>query len=187
MSTNVLLGTFVPGTDTVAARGTFLTVMEPLIWFKTHRSWRGAYVYTNTINDTSDANGNTLQYKFWGSNAGLPNGGWENVGTGQNRAALLPSTSGASLVLPTVYYGNDAGAPVVSTVNFQVDISQQVNLGNFVPGTSSVEVRGLFNGWTGGATPLTQSAITVPGEPAGSVWTGNSALVTKLSGWRGSI
>jgi hypothetical protein len=173
MSTNALLGTFVPGTDTVSANGTFNGYAS--YGLVQDQSQLPEYIYTNTVNDTSDANGSTVQYKFVinGSN-------WENTGTGQNRAALLPSTSGASLVLPTAFF-SDSGAPVANLVNFQVDISQQVNLGTFVPGTSSVEVRGLFNGWTGGATPLTQSAITVPGEPAGSVWTG-SYLVTNSPG-----
>jgi hypothetical protein len=168
MSTNVLLGTFVPGTDVIAARGTFNGYGTFNLVQDT--SQLPEYIYTNTVNDTSDANGGELQYKFYDSNASSV--GWENPATGQNRAALLPSTSGASLVLPTAFF-SDAGAPVTNLVNFQVDISQQVNLGNFVPGTSSVEVRGFFNSWTGGATPLTQSAITVPGEPAGSVWTGS--------------
>ena len=173
MSTNVLLGTFVPGTDSVSANGTFNGYASyGLVQDQTQLP---EYIYTNTVDDTLDANGTTVQYKFV-----IDGSTWENTGTGQNRAALLPSSSGASLVLPTAFF-SDAGAPVAELVNFQVDISQQVNLGNFVPGTSSVEVRGLFNGWTGGVTPLTQSAITVPGEPAGSVWTG-SYLVTNSPG-----
>jgi hypothetical protein len=177
MSTNVLLGTFVPGTDTVSARGTFngygtLNLVQDA-------SQLPEYIYTNTVNDTTDTNGGELQYKFYDSN--VSSTGWENPATGQNRAALLPLTSGASLVLPTAFF-SDAGAPVANVVNFQVDISQQVNLGNFVPGTSSVEVRGLFNGWTGGATLLTNNtSITVPGEPGNPIWQG-SYLVTNSPG-----
>jgi hypothetical protein len=177
MSTNVVLGTFIPGTDTVSARGTFngygtLALVQDA-------SMLPNYVYTNTVNDTADANGGELQYKFYDSNASST--GWENPATGQNRCALLPTNSGASLVLPTPFF-SDAGAPTNYLVTFQVDISQQVNLGNFVPGTSSVEVRGLFNGWTGGATPLTQSAIVVSGEPAGSVWTGSYEVTNSPNG-----
>ncbi len=173
MSTNVLLGTFVPGTDTVSARGTFngygtFNLVQDA-------SQLPEYIYTNTVNDTADANGGELQYKFYDSNASST--GWENPATGQNRCALLPTNSGASLVLPTAFF-SDAGAPVANVVNFQVDISQQINLGNFVPGTSSVEVRGSFNAYTGGATPLTNNtSITVPGEPGNPIWQG-SYLVT---------
>ena len=101
----------------------------------------------------------------------------ENPATGQNRAALLPLTSGASLVLPTPFF-SDAGVSTNYLVNFQVDVSQQVNLGNFIPGTSTVEVRGLFNGWAGSVTPLTNDTVTtVPGEPGHPIWYG-SYLVT---------
>ncbi|MGH7991744.1 MAG: hypothetical protein ACREDS_16330, partial [Limisphaerales bacterium] len=178
MSTNVVLGTFVPGTDTVSVRGTFngygtLALVQDA-------SQLPEYIYTNTVNDTADANGSTLQYKFYDSNAGST--GYENPATGQNRAALLPSTSGASLILPTPFF-SDAGAPVTNVVNFQVDISQQVNLGNFVPGTSSVEVRGLFNGWAGGVTPLTNNtSLTVPGEPGNPVWQASYPVVGSPNG-----
>jgi hypothetical protein len=173
MSTNVLLGTFVPGTDTVSARGTFNAYGTMAL--VQDSSKLPNYVYTNTVNDTADTNGGELQYKFYDSN--LSSTGWENPATGQNRAALLPLTSGASLVLPTPFF-SDAGAPTNYSVNFQVDVAQQVNLGNFIPGTSSVEVRGLFNGWTGGVTPLTNNtSITVPGEPGHPLWQG-SYLVT---------
>lgn len=89
---------FTPGNDQVEAHGTFngwgaLTLVQQ----------GDSTVYTNTANDTTDANGGTLQYKFVinGSN-------WENPATGQNRAARLPSNSGDPLVLPTAYF-NDAG------------------------------------------------------------------------------
>jgi len=96
MSTNVLLGTFVPGTDTVSARGTFNAYGTMAL--VQDSSQLPNYVYTNTVNDTADTNGGELQYKFFDSNPSST--GWENPATGQNRAALLPLTSGASLVLP---------------------------------------------------------------------------------------
>lgn len=60
MATNIALGTFIPGTDTVYARGTFngygLTL--PL-------AQEGATtVFTNTVNNTTDANGGKMEYKF---------------------------------------------------------------------------------------------------------------------------
>src|SRR5580693_3870805 len=117
MSTNVLLGTFVPGTDTVAARGTF-NGYGTFNLVQDASQPAGVYIYTNTVNDTTDANGTTLSYKYWDSN--LSSVGWENTADGNNRAALLPASSGASLVLPTVYF-SDAGAPVAQNVVFHVD------------------------------------------------------------------
>ena len=176
MSTNILLGTFIPGTDTVSARGTF----NGYGTFDLVQAGSST-VYTNTVDDTTDPNGGELQYKFYDSNAGSP--GWENTASGQNRCALLPTNSGASLVLPTAFYSDD-GAPVANNVNFQVDVAQQVALGNFTPGTSYVEVRGLFNGWTGGVTLLTNDPTILRTNQYGvtsNVWVG-SYLVTNSPG-----
>src|SRR6185369_2822965 len=106
-------------------------------------------IYTNTINDTTDANGGKLEYKFVinGSN-------WENPASGQNRTALLPTTSGASIVLPTPFFA-DAGAAVNVNIRFQMDVSQQIALGNFHPLTDQAVVRGNFNGWSGTSFALT--------------------------------
>src|ERR1700685_3114769 len=114
MSTNVLLGTFVPGTDTVSVRGTFNTYGA--FNLVQDASQLPEYIYTNIVNDTADANGGELQYKFYDSNASST--GWENPATGQNRCALLSTNNGASLVLPTAFF-SDAGAPVANVVNFQ--------------------------------------------------------------------
>lgn len=178
MTTNNVLGTFTPGTDTVAAKGTFTgDNFGTAFNLVQDTSKLPELIYTNTYDDTAELNGTNTQYKFLidGSN-------WENLPTGQNRMALLPATSGASLVLPTAFFA-DAGAPVVTVINFQVDISQQANLGSYVPGTSSVVVAGLFNGWNTTNTPLVQSGLPGldPSEPAGSVWT-NSIMVTNSPG-----
>ena len=102
-------------------------------------------VYTNTVNDTIDANNGKVQYKF------VINGNnWENTTTGPDRAARLPSVSGATLVLPTPYF-SDAGTPVAQDIKFQVDMSQQIQLHNFTNDLNTVEVRGNFQGWSGGS------------------------------------
>ncbi|MEI9960878.1 MAG: hypothetical protein WDM76_07010 [Limisphaerales bacterium] len=143
MATNIANATFNPGVDTIEAHGTF--------------NGYGAFnlvqqgdstIYTNTVNDTTDANGAVMQYKF------VINGSaWENVpnASGGNRYVLLPPNSGDSLILPTAFYA-DAGTAVTNDITFQVDVSQQIALGNFTPGTSSVEVRGtgVPNTWSGG-------------------------------------
>ena len=147
MGTNIANGTFTPGTSLIEARGTF-------------NSWSGGFalvqqgtstVYTNTFNDTSDANGTMVKYKF------VQDNNYENITSGGNRSVKLPATSGASLILPTPIY-NDSGAATDASVTFQVDLSQQIALNNFTPGTDQIVVRGNFNGWSGNGTVLTNNA-----------------------------
>jgi hypothetical protein len=143
-------------------------------------------VYTNTVNDTSDANGAHVQYKFVDSNAGIANGGYETLPTGQNRDASLPATSGGSVVLPTAFFA-DAGTPVANNVTFQVDVSQQIALGTFVDnGLSYVEIRGLFDGWGGGVDMLTNDPTILRTNQFGlvtsNVWTGTFSVSASPGG-----
>jgi hypothetical protein len=146
MSTNIANGNFNPASDHAEAHGTFNA------WGALTLVQQGtSTIYTNTANDTTDANGGKMLYKFVinGSN-------WETPASSQNRAVLLPVTSGASLVLPTAFFA-DAGAPVTNNVTFQVDLSQQIALGNFNPATDQAVVRGIFNNWSGTDLALTNN------------------------------
>ncbi|MFZ0826681.1 MAG: hypothetical protein WAO02_04585 [Verrucomicrobiia bacterium] len=172
MSTNILLGTFVPGTDVVNVRGTFnawAATETPLVQVGS------STVYTNTVDDTSDANGYPVLYIF-----NINGSTYETVESFNNRAARLPTTSGGSLVLPTPFFG-DSGARVTNNITFQVDVSQQIQLGVFTNGISSVEVRGNYNSWTGGASPLTNNpSITVTnqfGLVSSNVWMGTFPVI----------
>ena len=138
LASNIVAGTFIPGTSAITANGSYngwgtgLTLVQ---------SGSGT-VYTNTVADTSDAVGGLLSYKF------VLNGStYETTADFNNRTWQLPSTNGASIILPTPYFA-DAGAPVTNDVTFQVDMSQQINTGAFTDGSSTVEVRGNFNGFT---------------------------------------
>ncbi len=142
MSTNILNSTFTNGVDTVSVHGTFdgwgsgVQLVEE----------GTGNIYTNTVNDTTDANGNHAEYKF------VINGvNYESVVDGNNRAVMLPASYGSSVILPTAFFA-DAGAPVTNQVFFQVDMSQQVVLGSFAPASDTVEVQGSFEGWTSGQT-----------------------------------
>src|SRR5215472_13808393 len=68
MATNIANGTFIPGTSQVEAHGTFNGwAALALVQQDT------GTVYTNTVNDTTDANGGRMDYKF------VINGStWEN-------------------------------------------------------------------------------------------------------------
>jgi hypothetical protein len=167
MSTNITLGNFIPGTDTVSVHGTFNGWGAGVNLVQEGAST----VYTNTVNDTSDANGGVMDYKFVNSDSAQGNGGYESLASGYNRSAKLPATSGASLVLPTPIFG-DLGAAVTNEITFQVDMSEQVNLGNFTNGAGTVQVNGLFNGWSGASYQLTNDpSIIVTNEPSGVVTT----------------
>lgn len=171
MSTNIANGTFVPGTDQVSVGGSFNGWAGPGLVLVQEGS---STIYTNTANDTSDANGNPIWYKFYNNDPSV--NGFENTSDGDNRVAILPATSGASLVLPTPFYA-DSGAVVSNNVSFQIDMSQQVVLGNFNPATDTMTVNGSFNGWGTTAFALTNNpAIMVTNEPSGTitsnVWVG---------------
>ncbi|HAO80354.1 MAG TPA: hypothetical protein DCQ92_15560 [Verrucomicrobia subdivision 3 bacterium] len=170
MSAQIAGATFVPGTDTVSANGTF-NGYGPLNLVRVGATT----VYTNTANDTTDANGGQVQYKFV-----IDSSTWETTGDYHNRTALLPSTSGASLVLPTAFFA-DAGTPVANDVRFQMDVSQQIALGNFVnDGSSYVDVRGSFNSWSGGASVLTNDPTILRTNQFGlvtsNVWVGTFSV-----------
>jgi hypothetical protein len=149
MGTNILNGSFVPGTDVVNVRGTFNNwdnAQTPLVQVGS------STVYTNTAHDTYDAGVASLRYVF-----NIDGSSYESPASYNNRAVVLPTNSGAIVILPTPFYG-DSGAKVTNNVTFQVDVSQAINLGEFTNATGSfVEVRGDFNGWTGGASVLTNN------------------------------
>jgi hypothetical protein len=176
MATNIVLGNFIPGTDQVSVQGAFNGWTDFVLVQQ-----GSSTVYTNTYNDTTDANGGRLDYRFRDSNASYHNGGYEDQPyTGQNRDALLPSVSGASLVLPTPYFGDD-GAAVTNNVTFQVNVAEQVALGNFTPSTGTVEIRGNFNGFTGGVNVLTNDPSILVTNTYGvtsNVYVGTFPIVT---------
>jgi hypothetical protein len=156
MTQQITLGAFTPGVNVVNARGSFNGWGTSLL--TNNPSASNTNLYTGTFDDTSDPNGGVLQYKYC-----IDTGGWESgICSGNNRTLGLPATSGASLVLPIVYF-NDAQpslTPVTDNITFQVDLTQQIAVGNFIPGTSVVSVRGSYNGW-GAPTAMTNN----PSDP----------------------
>ena len=96
LAVQTALGNFNPVTDTVIAAGTFNNWSTSA--FQLTNSPAAPNIYSGTFNDTTDAPGTPVQYKFIinGSN-------WESIG---NRMFTLASTSQA---LPLVYF-NDAGS-----------------------------------------------------------------------------
>jgi hypothetical protein len=132
MATNFVNGSFTSA-NTVEVQGNFngWTSGDTLVQEGTSE------VYTNTFDVTTITNGGQLQYKF----VSQPGSSYENTANGENRYAVLPTTSGASLLIPTAFFDDD-GATVTNEVTFNVDVQEQTVLGSFTPGTSYVEVRG---------------------------------------------
>ena len=146
-STNIANGSLVPGTDFVYVRGTFDGWAYPGTQLYQVGS---TSVYTNTIDDTStqDQTDGNVNYIF----ADTVNGG-EHGGDYQNRMAYLPPGNNASIVLSTPYY-DDNGPNSTAMVTFQVDMSEEIELGHFNPGSGdTVVVAGSFNGWSPTAGP----------------------------------
>jgi hypothetical protein len=147
MTQQIANAAFTPGVNVVNARGSFNG--WGTFQLTNNPSASNTNLYTGVINDTSDANGALMNYKFC-----IDSGGWES---GNDRQVGLPATSGASLTVPSCYF-NDAtppGVTVNNNITFQVDMTQQVAIGAFIPGTSVVSVRGGINGW--GSTAMTNN------------------------------
>ena len=147
LSVQIGNGTFNPAADIAAVRGSFNGFGT---FNLTNNPPPNTNIYSGTVDDTTDANGGVLSWKFWTSSA---SGGWENPASFNNRAARLPSTSGASLVLPTPYYG-DSGPPTTNQITFQVNMAQELNKGSFNNGIE-LDLKGDINGWAGGASIMT--------------------------------
>jgi len=139
---------FNPPGDTVYAHGTFNGWGALTLTNNTNAA--NPNLYTGTINDTTDANGRVVDYKFV-----IDSGNWESPSDGNNRCATLPVTSGASLLLPAAFF-DDAGPVESNSISFQVDMAEQLHLGNF--NTSyPVYAFGSFGGWATTPLPLTNN------------------------------
>ena len=158
MGANVTAGTFVPGTDTISVHGSFNGWSTGVNLVLDQDPGTDGTIYTNTVDNTGDANGGTMYYKFVNSNAAFSgSGGYEGLcDSGANRAVYLPTVSGSTLSLPTPFYA-DSGPAITptTTLTFQVDMAQQINLGNFDPNSGTIQVAGNFNGWSAGSGNLT--------------------------------
>ena len=88
-------------------------------------------IYEGTF-EVTNATGSAVQYKFVIDQSGTEV--WENnsVGPGgaQNRTFNVPA---AAETLPVVHFNNQATPPGVVAVTFQVNLSVQESIGNFIP------------------------------------------------------
>jgi len=128
----------------------------------------GFGVYSGTVNITN-APGTVIACKFYFNN---PGDNWE---TGADRQFLLEATA---QVLPATSWDAKYPAPD-NNITFQIDMTQQVALGNFDPLSGYVRVSGGFNGWSesadftnnpaasGAETNIYSQTLVIAGFPGG--------------------
>jgi hypothetical protein len=141
-------------------------------------------LYTATVTDTADVNGGTVSYKYFAPSIGS---GWEMTTNTFDRAARLPAASGASVVLPAVFF-NDAGPLVTNAITFSVNMAEQASLGLFVPGTDSVSVRGDLNGFALGSVLTNDPSITTTnssGVVTSNVYVGTFTSISPVNADQG--
>ena len=156
MTAQIQNSTFTPGVNVVNARGSFNGWGTSLL--TNNPAGVNTNLYRGTFDDTSDANGATVYDKYC-----IGDGVWDSMAN--NRQWGLPAANGGSVVLPAYFFNNVAPTnlvPVTDDVTFQVDMTQQITLGNFTPGTSTVYIRGSYNGWGGGTAMTNDPAGTNP-------------------------
>ncbi len=142
-------GLFTPGTQQVAARGSF-DGWSSLYNLTNTPQGGNANIYSGNVVDTKD-DGNVIDWQFvFYTNPTSPT--YSSQADSDNYCLLLPS-AGGSVTAPLVSW-DDGNPPVTNNVTFQVDMSEQINIGNFNPATESVYLQGNYTGWSDG-TPLT--------------------------------
>ena len=159
MTEAIASATFDPTTQTVAARGTFnnwdAVALTNNPAGTNANLWTGTYnVTSNVYNGTTvSANGTVMSYKYTVE----PGAAYETVflAGSHNRLINLPSTSGASITTPQVFFSDNPPTEITNLVTFQVDLAQQINTGAFDPLSSTAQARGIFNGW--GSTAIAQT------------------------------
>jgi hypothetical protein len=155
MSPQIGDASFNPLTDHVYVRGTFNGFPADAsagLLLTNNPSGSNPALYTGTVNDTVDADGSKLQYKFSTDAAAITNlaNGYETtLGGNFNRLRIL-GTNG-NVVLPYSYF-SDAGPQNAYNATFRVNMAAQVFLGSFDTNTMIVEVQGDFEGWSSGYT-----------------------------------
>jgi len=142
MSVQTALGYFNPLTDTVEVRGPFSN------WVGTQLVDQGGGIYRGTARVSGAAG--PISYKFF--TAGVRAGGYESGGDRSFNLALNSDQAPTpDQVLDVVFFSGVNSVPDFRPVTFEVNMNRQIELGSFVAGTNTLEIRGGMNSWGGGA------------------------------------
>jgi hypothetical protein len=156
MGVQMTLGNFNPGAgDQVRVAGTFTSpdwVTTSILTVNPTNS----NIYEGTF-DGDQAAGAFENHKFIIDVGGT--GGTLNWETGGNRFFQIPN---GPTNLATVYFNDitNANSLIATQVTFQVDMSVQIQLGNFAPASDVVYVAGdAINNWVAGASVLSPNGV----------------------------
>lgn len=111
-------------------------------------------LYSATVTDVSVAKGSVMdwQYRILSGSSTIS---YSSQADGDNYCATIP-TNGA-LATPSHFWSDD-GPGLTYNITFQVDMAEQLHLGNFNPNTMNVYCQGSFEGWSDANFPLTNNA-----------------------------
>jgi hypothetical protein len=119
----------IPAGDTVSVNGSFDG------WSGNHTMTNNPAavnpnLYTGTVTNTSVAAGAVMDYQYRLVEAnGTTVDDYSSQADGDNYCALIPA-NGGSLATPYEYWDDD-GTAVANSITFQVDMAEQLHLGNF--------------------------------------------------------
>jgi len=149
---------FNPTNQTVAARGTFDGWASPGFALTNNPSGANPNLWSGTFTDTTDGNGLNTSWQFVTVTNGVIDQ-YSSQNDGDNYVAVLPATSGGSLVIPVEFFSDD-GPAVTNALTFQVDMAEQLHLGNFNTG-DFVACQGQFEGWSDSFLLTNDTALNV--------------------------
>jgi len=182
MSQQILAGTFDPATNNVYVSGTLngfasSTAIASGLLLTNNPSGGNPALYIGTTNDTVDANGSQMGWKFVTDAPGFSGtGGYETTLSGGNRLWVLGTNT--TITLPYTFF-NDAGGQAAYPATFRVDMAAPIFVGTFDTNTMTVEVQGDFEGWSSGYTLVSDPSISTTngGIVTSNVYVGTFPLV----------
>jgi hypothetical protein len=182
MSQQIAGGTFDPTTNHVYLSGSLngfasSTSISSGLLLTNDLSGNNPALYVGTTNDTVDANGSQMSWKFVTDAPGFSGtGGYETTLSGGNRLWVLGTNT--TITLPYTFF-NDAGSQGAYQATFRVDMAAPIFVGTFNTNTMTVEVQGDFEGWSSGYTLVNDPSIytTNGGVVTSNVYTGTFPLV----------
>jgi hypothetical protein len=172
MTSQILVGNFIPGSDTIEARGSW-DGWSSGVTLTNNPTSATSNIYSQTLAIGSPAPGGLGAYKF--HHYGYSPDTWESI---DNRIFLATSPA---TVLPPAYFNNQETSdllPADTYVTFSVNMTNAMGIDyyQFVPGQDPVYINGDFLGWWTWGNPPPQYQMIQVGNS--EVYT-NTLLIPK--------